>query len=133
MPIVAPYSPAHCFDAAIEAARIALKYRMPVMLLSDGYLANGSEPWKLPSVDQLPEIEVEYQTTPNFTDREGNEIALVEYANDAPWPTAADGTGPSLELIDTTQANGWVANWAESSWDRGTPGAANSAAGTIGP
>ena len=46
-----PYSPAHCFDAAIEAARIALKYRTPVILLSDGYLANGAEPWRLPDVD----------------------------------------------------------------------------------
>ena len=51
LPIVACYSPAHCFDAAIEAARIALKYRTPVILLSDGYLANGSEPWRLPDVD----------------------------------------------------------------------------------
>ena len=51
LPVVAAYSPAHCFDAAIEAARIALKYRTPVILLSDGYLANGSEPWQLPDVD----------------------------------------------------------------------------------
>ena len=46
-----PTSPVHCFDAAIEAIRIALKYRTPVILLSDGYLANGSEPWRLPDVD----------------------------------------------------------------------------------
>ena len=51
LPIVAAYSPSHCFDAAIEAARIALKYRTPVILLSDGYLANGAEPWLLPDVD----------------------------------------------------------------------------------
>ena len=51
MPIVAARSPSHCFDAAIEAARIALKYRTPVLLLSDGYIANGSEPWRLPDVD----------------------------------------------------------------------------------
>ena len=51
LPIVAAYSPSHCFDAAIEAARIAIKYRTPVILLSDGYLANGSEPWRLPDVD----------------------------------------------------------------------------------
>ncbi len=50
VPIVAAYSPSHCFDAAIEAARLALKYRTPVMLLSDGYLANGSEPWLLPDI-----------------------------------------------------------------------------------
>ena len=48
VPIVAPRSPADCFDTAIEAARIATTYRMPVILLSDGYLANGSEPWRIP-------------------------------------------------------------------------------------
>ncbi len=48
MPIVAPQSPGDCFDAALEAARIALTYRTPVFLLSDGYLANGSEPWQVP-------------------------------------------------------------------------------------
>ena len=52
--MVASYSPAQCFHAAIEAARIALKYRTPVMLLSDGYLANGSEPWKLPDLALAP-------------------------------------------------------------------------------
>ena len=54
VPIVAPQSPADCFDAAIEAVRIAVTYRTPVMLLSDGYLANGSEPWQIPDVDDLP-------------------------------------------------------------------------------
>ena len=56
VPIVAPRSPADCFDAALEAARIALTYRTPVFLLSDGYLANGSEPWRIPDVDQLPDL-----------------------------------------------------------------------------
>ena len=51
LPIVAAVQPEHCFDVAIEAARIALKYRTPVIVLSDGYLANGSEPWLLPDVD----------------------------------------------------------------------------------
>ena len=50
VPIVAPASPADCFNAAIEAARIAIKYRTPVILLSDGYLANGSEPWRIPDI-----------------------------------------------------------------------------------
>jgi 2-oxoglutarate ferredoxin oxidoreductase subunit alpha len=54
VPIVAPQSPSDCFDAAIEACRIALKYRTPVFLLSDGYLANGSEPWRLPDVASCP-------------------------------------------------------------------------------
>jgi 2-oxoglutarate ferredoxin oxidoreductase subunit alpha len=56
IPVVAPQSPSDCFDAAIEAARIAVTYRTPVMLLSDGYLANGSEPWRLPDVTSLPAI-----------------------------------------------------------------------------
>ena len=53
-------SPSHCFDAAFEAVRIALKYRTPVILLTDGYLANGAEPWKLPDVDALPDISVPF-------------------------------------------------------------------------
>jgi 2-oxoglutarate/2-oxoacid ferredoxin oxidoreductase subunit alpha len=57
VPLIAPRSPSDCFDAALEAARITIKYRTPVVLLSDGYLANGSEPWKLPDVDALPVIE----------------------------------------------------------------------------
>ena len=73
MPVIAPYSPGHCFHAAIEAARLALKYRTPVMLMSDGYLANGSEPWKLPDVDSLPNINTIFTTEPNHVDEDGNE------------------------------------------------------------
>jgi 2-oxoglutarate ferredoxin oxidoreductase subunit alpha len=57
VPVVAPRSPSDCFDAAIEAARIAVKYRTPVIMLSDGYLANGSEPWRIPEVESLPTID----------------------------------------------------------------------------
>jgi 2-oxoglutarate ferredoxin oxidoreductase subunit alpha len=57
VPVVAPCTPSDCFAVAIEAARIAVKYRTPVIVLSDGYLANGSEPWQLPDVESLPEIE----------------------------------------------------------------------------
>ena len=64
LPIVAAYSPSHCFDAAFEAVRIALKYRTPVILLTDGYLANGAEPWLLPDVDELPDISVPFATEP---------------------------------------------------------------------
>jgi 2-oxoglutarate ferredoxin oxidoreductase subunit alpha len=71
LPIVAAKTPAHCFEAAIEAARIALKYRTPVILLSDGYLANGTEPWKLPDVDSLPDISVEFASEPNHTAPDG--------------------------------------------------------------
>jgi 2-oxoglutarate ferredoxin oxidoreductase subunit alpha len=57
VPVVAPRSPSDCFDAVIEAARIAVKYRTPVIMLSDGYLANGSEPWQIPEVATLPTID----------------------------------------------------------------------------
>jgi 2-oxoglutarate/2-oxoacid ferredoxin oxidoreductase subunit alpha len=60
VPIVAAASPADCFDAAIESARIAVKYRTPVILLSDGYLANGSEPWRIPDVASLPDLAAEF-------------------------------------------------------------------------
>ncbi len=72
IPVVAAYSPVHCFEAAIEAARIALKYRTPVILLSDGYIANGSEPWRLPDIDQLPDISVPFATEMNHIDGDGN-------------------------------------------------------------
>ena len=81
MPIVAAYSPANCFDAAIEAARIALKYRTPVILLSDGYLANGSEPWLLPDPASLPDISVSFQTETNHVADDGT----AEY-----WPYLRD-------------------------------------------
>jgi len=70
VPVVAPATPGECFDAAIEAARIALKYRTPVLLLSDGYLANGAEPWRIPEVAALPDLRgcVNFATQPNHDD-----------------------------------------------------------------
>ncbi|MBN1173381.1 MAG: 2-oxoacid:acceptor oxidoreductase subunit alpha [Micromonosporaceae bacterium] len=68
LPVLAARSPADCFDAAIEAARIALTYRTPVILLSDGYIANGSEPWRLPDVDELPDLSVSFASAPNSDD-----------------------------------------------------------------
>jgi 2-oxoglutarate ferredoxin oxidoreductase subunit alpha len=65
MPIVAARTPSHCFEMALEACRIALKYRTPVFLLSDGYLANGTEPWLLPDVDTLPDLSVRFADGPN--------------------------------------------------------------------
>jgi len=89
LPIVASYSPAQCFHAAIEAARIALKYRTPVILLSDGYLANGSEPWLIPDVESLPDISVSFATEFNGTDDEGNDVYLPYLRDDdtlaRPW------------------------------------------------
>jgi len=65
MPIIASYSPANCFDVAIEACRIAVKFRTPVILLSDTFLANSSEPWLLPDVESLPTIDPGFATKPN--------------------------------------------------------------------
>jgi 2-oxoglutarate ferredoxin oxidoreductase subunit alpha len=93
VPVVAAMSPSDCFHAAIEACRIALKYRTPVYLLSDAYLANGSEPWLLPDVASLPDISVAFATEPNDGD------AFLPYLRDGetlarPW--AVPGT-PGLE------------------------------------
>ncbi|GGS22712.1 2-oxoacid:acceptor oxidoreductase subunit alpha [Actinokineospora fastidiosa] len=66
--VLAPQSPADCFAMALEAARIALTYRTPVFLLSDGAIANGSEPWLIPDVEDLPDLSVEFATEPNGAD-----------------------------------------------------------------
>jgi 2-oxoglutarate/2-oxoacid ferredoxin oxidoreductase subunit alpha len=66
--VLAPSTPADCFDMALQASRIALKYRTPVLLLSDGAIANGSEPWMIPDVEDLPDLSVEFATEPNGPD-----------------------------------------------------------------
>jgi len=73
VPIIAPSTPGDCFFVAIEAARIAVKYRTPVFILSDGYLANGAEPWRLPEVDDLPDISVAFASEPNYVGEDGTE------------------------------------------------------------
>ncbi|MFF4362354.1 2-oxoacid:acceptor oxidoreductase subunit alpha [Streptomyces sp. NPDC001604] len=98
VPVIAPRTPADCFDAALEAARIALTYRTPVMLLSDGYLANGSEPWRIPELDELPDLTVQFAQGPNHTLEDGTEV-FWPYKRDPqtlarPW--AIPGT-PGLE------------------------------------
>ncbi|MFF4112069.1 2-oxoacid:acceptor oxidoreductase subunit alpha [Streptomyces sp. NPDC001714] len=98
VPVVAPRTPADCFDAALEAARIALTYRTPVMLLSDGYLANGSEPWRIPELEELPDLRVQFASGPNHTLDDGTEV-FWPYKRDPqtlarPW--AIPGT-PGLE------------------------------------
>lgn len=98
VPIVAPRTPADCFDAAIEAARIAVTYRTPVFLLSDGYLANGSEPWRIPEQNELPDLGVRFASGPNHTLADGTEV-FWPYKRDPhtlarPW--AVPGT-PGLE------------------------------------
>ncbi|MEV5847857.1 2-oxoacid:acceptor oxidoreductase subunit alpha [Streptomyces sp. NPDC051985] len=98
VPVIAPRTPADCFDAALEAARIALTYRTPVMLLSDGYLANGSEPWRIPELEELPDLRVQFAQGPNHTLEDGSEV-FWPYKRDPqtlarPW--AVPGT-PGLE------------------------------------
>jgi 2-oxoglutarate ferredoxin oxidoreductase subunit alpha len=92
--VIAACSPVDCFYAAIEAARIALTYRTPVILLSDGYIANGSEPWLLPEINELPDLRVQFATEPN-----GPDGRFLPYLRDPvtlarPW--AIPGT-PGLE------------------------------------
>ncbi|BDM73869.1 oxidoreductase [Streptomyces nigrescens] len=98
VPIVAPRTPADCFDAALEAARIALTYRTPVFLLSDGYLANGSEPWRIPEVAELPDLRVQFASGPNHVAVDGTEVFWPykrdEHTLARPW--AVPGT-PGLE------------------------------------
>lgn len=64
LPVVAAQSPADCYWTALEATRVAIKYMTPVVMLSDGYLAQGSEPWRVPTPDELPRIEVKHATDP---------------------------------------------------------------------
>lgn len=88
--VVAPASPADCFTMAIEAFRLATKYMVPVIYLSDGYLANGAEPWKIPSIESLPKFEVKFRTDPEgFYPYLRDETTLAR-----PW--AIPGT-PGLE------------------------------------
>ncbi|MFJ6011039.1 2-oxoacid:acceptor oxidoreductase subunit alpha [Streptomyces sp. NPDC092952] len=98
VPVVAPRTPADCFDAVLDAARIALTYRTPVFLLSDGYLANGSEPWRIPEVADLPDLRVRFATAANHELADGTEV-FWPYKRDPqtlarPW--AVPGT-PGLE------------------------------------
>ncbi len=97
LPIIAASTPGDCFEMAYEACRLAVKYMTPVLLLSDGYLANGSEPWLIPSPDDLREFEVAFATEPNAT-VEGSDVYHPYKRNPEtlarPW--AKPGT-PDLE------------------------------------
>jgi 2-oxoglutarate/2-oxoacid ferredoxin oxidoreductase subunit alpha len=92
--VIAPKSPSDCFHAALEAARIALTYRTPVILLSDNYVANGSEPWLLPSVNELPDLQVSFTTAPNAED--GRFLPYLRDPETMARPWAVPGT-PGLE------------------------------------
>jgi 2-oxoglutarate ferredoxin oxidoreductase subunit alpha len=88
--VIAPATPADCFDMAIEAVRLAFKYMTPVFYLSDGYLANGAEPWRVPEIDELPRIKIKFETDPaNFMPYARDEETLAR-------PYAIPGT-PGLE------------------------------------
>ncbi|MGH9689771.1 MAG: 2-oxoacid:acceptor oxidoreductase subunit alpha [Candidatus Acidiferrales bacterium] len=90
VPVLAPSTPGDCFWIALEATRIAIKYMVPVIILSDGYLANGAEPWKIPDLSQLPEIPVHFETNPeDFKPYRRDPVTLAR-----PW--AIPGT-PGLE------------------------------------
>jgi 2-oxoglutarate/2-oxoacid ferredoxin oxidoreductase subunit alpha len=93
VPVIAAATPGDCFDATLEACRIAIKYRTPVFMLSDAYLANGSEPWLVPDPDAIPDFGIEFTTEPN------QDGAFMPYLRDPetlarPW--AVPGT-PGLE------------------------------------
>ncbi len=98
--VVAPATPSDCFDTAMEAVRIAVKYRTPVIILSDGYLANGSEPWRIPEVASLPKLRDEFSfSSPSEWRGAGDKLDFLPFKRDPetlarPW--AIPGT-PGLE------------------------------------
>ena len=87
--VIAPSTPAECFNMALEATRLATKYMVPVLYLSDGYIANGSEPWLIPNPEEIPEIKVKFRT-----EKEGFAPYLRDENLTRPW--ALPGT-PGLE------------------------------------
>jgi 2-oxoglutarate/2-oxoacid ferredoxin oxidoreductase subunit alpha len=96
LPIIAPRSPADCFDAALEAVRIAVTYRTPVILLSDGSLANGSEPWRVPDVSGLQHTDPRFATEPNAPDGTAEFWPYLRDDDTLARPWALPGT-PGLE------------------------------------
>ena len=114
LPIVAAMTPSHCFAATIEAVRLAVKYRTPVMLLSDGYLANGTEPWRLPDLEDLPEINPGFATAPNHIGPDGEEV-FWPYIRDEetlarPWaPPGVPGLEHRIGGLEKADGSGNVA------------------------
>jgi len=76
IPVLAAQSPADCFPTALEAVRIAIKYRTPVVILSDGYIANGAEPWLIPDIESIPAIDPQFASASNGTDQAGKPVFL---------------------------------------------------------
>jgi 2-oxoglutarate ferredoxin oxidoreductase subunit alpha len=98
VPVLAAQSPSDCFNTALEAVRLAITYRTPVVILSDGYIANGAEPWPVPDLSAIPPIEVNFATSANATNRAGKPVILPYHRDPEtlarPW--AIPGT-PGLQ------------------------------------
>ena len=113
LPIIAPQTPSDCFAIAIEAVRLAVKYRTPVIVLSDGYLANGAEPWRLPDLDAFPSIEPNFASAPNHVDEDGNE-SFWPYVRDPetlarPWaPPGLPGLEHRIGGLEKADGSGNV-------------------------
>lgn len=113
LPVVAAQSPVDCFDAAVEAVRIATTYRTPVVLLSDGYLANGSEPWQVPSVASLPDLRVPFASETNAEDAKGAPV-FHPYVRDPqtlarPWaPPGVPGLEHRIGGIEKANLTGEI-------------------------
>jgi 2-oxoglutarate/2-oxoacid ferredoxin oxidoreductase subunit alpha len=113
LPIVAAKTPSHCFEAALEAVRIAVTYRTPVILLSDAYLANGSEPWLIPDVDSIPSGDPGFASAPNHTDADGTETFWPYVRDEAtlarPWaPPGLPGLEHRIGGLEKSEDQGSV-------------------------
>ena len=113
LPILAPQTPSDCFAVAIEAVRLAVKYRTPVIVLSDGYLANGAEPWRLPDLDSFEAIEPGFATEPNHVDDDGTQ-SFWPYVRDPetlarPWaPPGLPGLEHRIGGLEKADGSGNV-------------------------
>jgi 2-oxoglutarate/2-oxoacid ferredoxin oxidoreductase subunit alpha len=113
LPILAPQTPSDCFAVAIEAVRLAVKYRTPVIVLSDGYLANGAEPWRLPDLDSFEAIEPGFATEPNHVDDDGTK-SFWPYVRDPetlarPWaPPGLPGLEHRIGGLEKADGSGNV-------------------------
>jgi len=112
IPVVAAHTPSSCFETAVEAVRIAVKYRTPVALLSDTYLANSSEPWLIPDVESLPTIEPRFATAPNHDD------GFMPYLRDEnlarPWaPPGTPGLQHQIGGLEKEDVTGHISYEAE--------------------
>ncbi len=96
IPVLAAASPADCFHISLEAARIALTYRTPVVVLSDGYLANSAEPWMLPDIDELPDLTTAFSFTTEPNRADGSFVPFLRDEDTLARPWALPGT-PGLE------------------------------------